>query len=55
MFNFLNNIREIVRWNDLVDILLVTIVVYRILLLIRGTRAAQMVVGIVLIGAAFRW
>lgn len=52
MFNFLNNIREIVRWNDLVDILLVTIVVYRILLLIRGTRAVQMLTGfgIILIG-----
>lgn len=52
MFNFINNIREIVRWNDLVDIGLVTIVVYRILLLIRGTRAVQMLTGfgIVLIG-----
>jgi uncharacterized protein (TIGR00159 family) len=36
-----------------VDILLVYYLVYRLLLTIRGTRAAQMIVGIVLIGAAF--
>ncbi|MDB4957737.1 MAG: hypothetical protein JWO36_5306 [Myxococcales bacterium] len=36
-----------------VDVLLVYYLVYRLLLTIRGTRAAQMVVGIVLIGAAF--
>ena len=37
----------------LVDIALVYYLIYRLLLTIRGTRAAQMVVGIVLIGAAF--
>lgn len=37
----------------LVDVALVYYVIYRLLLTIRGTRAAQMVVGIVLIGAAF--
>jgi len=36
-----------------VDIALVYYLIYRVLLMIRGTRAAQMVVGIVLIGAAF--
>jgi diadenylate cyclase len=36
-----------------VDIALVYYLIYRLLLTIRGTRAAQMVVGIVLIGAAF--
>ncbi len=36
-----------------VDILLVYYLIYRLLMTIRGTRAAQMVVGIVLIGAAF--
>jgi diadenylate cyclase len=35
------------------DILLVYYLVYRLLLTIRGTRAAQMIVGIVLVGAAF--
>ncbi|HLL24202.1 MAG TPA: diadenylate cyclase CdaA [Kofleriaceae bacterium] len=35
------------------DILLVYVLIYRLLLTIRGTRAAQMIVGIVLVGAAF--
>jgi diadenylate cyclase len=42
---FFTDIREIIRWQDLVDILLVTIIVYRVLLLIRGTRAVQMLTG----------
>lgn len=52
METFIGNIREIVRWNDMVDILLVTVVVYRVLLLIRGTRAVQMLTGfgIILMG-----
>src|ERR1051325_9626455 len=37
----------------IVDVALVYYLIYRILLTIRGTRAAQMIVGIVLIGAAF--
>ncbi|MCB0417401.1 MAG: diadenylate cyclase CdaA [Bdellovibrionales bacterium] len=45
MLDFLANLREIVRWQDLVDILLVCFIVYRILLLIRGTRAVQMLTG----------
>lgn len=45
MLEFLSNVREIVRWQDLVDILLVCIIVYRVLLLIRGTRAVQMLTG----------
>ncbi len=45
MVEFLANVREIVRWQDLVDILLVCIIVYRVLLLIRGTRAVQMLTG----------
>src|SRR5690242_21164087 len=37
----------------IVDISLVYYLIYRLLVTIRGTRAAQMVVGIVLLGAAF--
>src|SRR3979409_1120821 len=36
-----------------VGVALVYYLIYRLLLTIRGTRAAQMVVGIVLVGAAF--
>lgn len=44
-------------WRDAlvaaVDILIVYYVVYRVLLLIKGTRAAQMLIGLVLVGAGF--
>lgn len=34
------------RWQDAVDIILMSIILYRLLLLIKGTRAAQMLVGL---------
>ena len=51
--SFFINLREILRWQDLVDILLVTIIVYRVLLLIRGTRAVQMLTGFGIILIAY--
>ncbi len=41
------------RWQDAVDILIVAYVIYRIALLIRGTRTMQMVVGLAVVAAAF--
>jgi diadenylate cyclase len=41
------------RWQDAVDVLVVAYVIYRIGLLIRGTRAVQMVLGLVVVGGAF--
>ena len=41
------------RWQDIVDILIVAYVIYRIAVLIRGTRTTQMVAGLVIIGVAF--
>ncbi len=41
------------RWQDLLDVLIVTYVIYRIAILIRGTRTMQMVVGMVMVGVAF--
>ncbi len=38
-----------VRWQDIVDILIVSYIIYRIMLLIRGTRAVQMLLGLVVI------
>ena len=40
-------------WVTAIDLALVYYLIYRALLTIRGTRAAQMVVGIVLVGAGF--
>jgi len=37
------------RWQDLLDILIVSYIIYRAILLIRGTRAVQMLLGIVII------
>ena len=41
------------RWQDVLDILIVAYVIYRIALLIRGTRTMQMVVGMLVVGGAF--
>ncbi|MBF0472898.1 MAG: TIGR00159 family protein [Nitrospirae bacterium] len=35
-----------IRWQDVVDILIVSYIFYRLLLIIRGTRAVQMLIGI---------
>lgn len=37
------------RWQDIADILIVSYIIYRVILLIRGTRAVQMLVGIIVI------
>jgi diadenylate cyclase len=41
------------RWQDAVDILIVAYVIYRIALLIRGTRTMQMVAGLGIVAVAF--
>jgi diadenylate cyclase len=41
------------RWQDILDILIVAYVFYRIALLIRGTRTTQMVAGLIIVGGAF--
>jgi diadenylate cyclase len=41
------------RWQDVVDVLIVAYVIYRIAILIRGTRTMQMVVGLMIVGVAF--
>jgi len=41
------------RWQDALDILIVAYVIYRIALLIRGTRTMQMVVGLGIVAGAF--
>src|SRR5258708_10160153 len=42
-----------VRWQDVLDILIVAYVIYRAALLIRGTRTMQMVVGLLVVAGAF--
>jgi diadenylate cyclase len=40
-------------WRDAVDILIVAIIIYSILALIRGTRAMQISIGLVILGSTF--
>jgi diadenylate cyclase len=43
------------RWQDLVDIILMSIILYRLLLMIKGTKAAHMLMGlgVLLLGSVF--
>jgi diadenylate cyclase len=42
-----------VRWQDILDILLVAVVLYWLLLLMKGTRAAKILIGLILLFIAF--
>ena len=39
-------LQPVSRWQDVLDVLLVTLVLYNLLLLVRGTRAVQVLIGI---------
>ncbi len=41
------------RWQDVLDVILVYLLVYRLLLLIRGTRAVQILTGLGIVSVAF--
>ena len=51
--SFIPHVLGQLRWQDILDILLVYLIVYRLLLLIRGTRAVQILTGIGIISVAF--
>lgn len=53
MLDLITNIRTLLRWQDLMDILLVSIVLYRILILFKGTKAVQMSTGLGVILIAY--
>jgi uncharacterized protein (TIGR00159 family) len=42
------------RWQDVLDILIVGFVVYRLTLLIQGTRAVSMLIGLIVLAAAYQ-
>ncbi len=48
-FDFLVNI----RWQDIIDIAILTVVIYRILLMLRGTRTIQIISGFLLVAIFF--
>ena len=39
-------ILSLIRWQDVLDILIVTVIIYRVLLIIKGTKAAKMLIGV---------
>jgi len=51
--DLLVNLRSSVRWIDLLDVAIVAFILYRILLLIKGTRAMQMLTGLGILGIGF--
>lgn len=58
MFQVIQGYIPVLRWQDLVDILVVAFIIYRVILLIRGTRAVQMAAGLALITVIYfaaRW
>ena len=44
---------DILRWQDVVDILIVAYILYRLLLMIRGTRTVQMMLGLFVIAGGY--
>jgi diadenylate cyclase len=44
---------ELLTWRDAIDVLAVAIIIYNLLLLIRGTRAVQMLLGLFFLGMVY--
>ena len=44
---------ELLTWRDAIDVLAVAIIIYNLLLLIRGTRAVQMLLGLFFLGLLY--
>ncbi len=42
-----------IRWQDILDVLIVAFIIYRVLLLVRSTRALQLVIGLTVIFFSF--
>ncbi len=53
MGDLLGNLQSSLRWKDYLDIAIVAFIVYRLLLLIKGTRAMQMLTGLGILGIGF--
>ena len=53
MLDLLESIHSSLRLIDLLDLIIVSFVVYRVLLLIKGTRAMQMLTGLGILGLSF--
>ena len=57
-FDFLSSIQDKVTWSAVIDICIVSAIIYQVLVLIRGTRAVQMALGVAFLVIFFylsRW
>ena len=46
MLHDLWSVFSLIRWQDIIDIILVSFLIYRILIFVKGTRSAQIIMGI---------
>ena len=46
-------ILDLLTWRDLVDVLIVAVLFYNFLLLIRGTRSVQILIGLFFVAAGY--
>ncbi len=46
-------ILKLLRWQDLLDILVVAFIIHQIILIIKGTRSVQMILGLVVLSAIY--
>jgi len=44
---------NILRWQDVLDILIVAFIIYQLIAIIRGTRSVQMVLGLIVVGIVY--
>jgi diadenylate cyclase len=54
MMAALREVAELLSWTDLLDIAVVTVLIYNFLLLIRGTRAVQMLLGLLVVVGVYQ-
>ena len=43
----------IITWRDVVDVAIVAVIIYNLLLIIRGTRAVQVIIGLLFVGGIY--
>lgn len=46
-------ILTLLRWQDILDILVVSFIIYQLILIIKGTRSVQMILGLVVLSAVY--
>ncbi len=46
-------ILKLLRWQDILDILVVAFIIYQLILFIKGTRSVQMILGLVVLSAVY--